>query len=97
MSTWAPLSPLTTLRARTNHRRRYVAEAPPGTRVQFERTGYFCVDEGSTAKEITINRIVTLRDTWAAAPSPPKKSTPKKKKAQKTNAPTDKGEPAKGS
>jgi len=75
----------------------YVAEAPPGTQVQFERTGYFCVDEGSTAEEITINRIVTLRDTWAASPSPPKKSTPKKKKAPKKKAPTDKGEPAKES
>ena len=43
----------------------YVAEAPPGTRVQFERTGYFCVDEASTPGAITMNRIVTLRDTWA--------------------------------
>jgi len=56
----------------------YVAEAPPGTRVQFERTGYFCVDEASTAGAITMNRVVTLRDTWASAPAsrpPPKKNT----------------------
>jgi len=60
----------------------FVAEAPPGTRLQFERTGYFCVDEASTPGAITMNRVVTLRDTWAsaAAASPP---SPKKRK-QKT-------------
>ena len=40
------------------------AKAPPGTRVQFERTGYFCVDKESTPGQLTMNRIVTLRDTW---------------------------------
>ena len=44
----------------------YVCDSPPGSRVQFERTGYFCVDEASTEGDITINRIVTLRDTWDA-------------------------------
>ena len=43
----------------------YVAEAAPGTRVQFERTGYFCVDQDSTPGALSFNRIVTLRDTWA--------------------------------
>jgi glutaminyl-tRNA synthetase len=36
-----------------------------GTRVQFERLGYFCVDQDSTADRPVFNRIVTLRDTWA--------------------------------
>ncbi|MGI9232609.1 MAG: glutamine--tRNA ligase/YqeY domain fusion protein [Woeseiaceae bacterium] len=38
----------------------------PGQVVQFERLGYFCADEkddGSDAR--VINRIVTLRDSWA--------------------------------
>jgi hypothetical protein len=68
----------------------YVAEAAPGTRVQFERTGYFCVDEASVPGAVTMNRIVTLRDTWASAPGPspkPNKSTPAQKpKVQKKKA-----------
>jgi glutaminyl-tRNA synthetase len=36
-----------------------------GTRVQFERLGYFSVDKDSTAARPVFNRIVTLRDTWA--------------------------------
>jgi glutaminyl-tRNA synthetase len=43
-----------------------VAELPAGTRVQFERNGYFCVDtKDSTPGKPVFNRIVTLRDTWA--------------------------------
>jgi glutaminyl-tRNA synthetase len=33
--------------------------------MQFERTGYFCVDHGSTPAGLVFNRAVTLRDTWA--------------------------------
>ena len=36
-----------------------------GTRVQFERTGYFCVDKESTAQKPIFNRTVTLKDSWA--------------------------------
>ncbi len=39
--------------------------AAPGSRYQFERLGYFCVDEDSTADRPVFNRTVTLRDTWA--------------------------------
>jgi glutaminyl-tRNA synthetase len=39
--------------------------APPGTRVQFERLGYFCVDPDSNESTLVLNRIVSLRDTWA--------------------------------
>jgi glutaminyl-tRNA synthetase len=38
---------------------------PPGTRVQFERLGYFCADPDSTPERPVWNRIVTLRDTWS--------------------------------
>ena len=38
---------------------------PAGTRVQFERLGYFSVDKDSTAARPVFNRTVTLRDTWA--------------------------------
>jgi len=41
-------------------------EAAPGSRFQFERLGYFCVDTvDSTARRPVFNRTVTLRDTWA--------------------------------
>ena len=39
--------------------------AEPGTRVQFLRHGYFCVDPDSTADGLVVNRIVGLRDSWA--------------------------------
>jgi len=40
--------------------------AAPGSRYQFERLGYFCVDTAdSTAEKPVFNRTVSLRDTWA--------------------------------
>jgi len=43
-----------------------LAAAKPGSRYQFLRQGYFCVDAVDTAKDhLVFNRIVTLRDTWA--------------------------------
>jgi glutaminyl-tRNA synthetase len=42
-----------------------LADAPPGTRVQFERLGYFCADTQSRPGAPVWNRAVTLRDTWA--------------------------------
>lgn len=41
-----------------------LANAQPGERVQFERTGYFCLDPDTTAGHLVFNRTVTLRDTW---------------------------------
>jgi glutaminyl-tRNA synthetase len=42
-----------------------VAEAKPGSRYQFLRQGYFCVDPDSSSDNLVFNRTVTLRDTWA--------------------------------
>jgi glutaminyl-tRNA synthetase len=42
-----------------------LAAAPPGTRFQFERLGYFCVDTDSTPAAPVFNRTVSLKDTWA--------------------------------
>ncbi len=42
-----------------------LADATPGERYQFERTGYFCVDTDSSMEKPVFNRIVTLKDTWA--------------------------------
>jgi len=38
----------------------------PGTRYQFERQGYFCVDSVDSSDRLLIfNRTVSLRDSWA--------------------------------
>lgn len=42
-----------------------LADAPPGSRYQFLRQGYFCVDPDSSAGRLVFNRTVPLRDTWA--------------------------------
>jgi glutaminyl-tRNA synthetase len=42
-----------------------VAGAAAGTRYQFERMGYFCIDPDSTDDKLVFNRTVTLKDTWA--------------------------------
>ncbi|MHB1653117.1 MAG: glutamine--tRNA ligase/YqeY domain fusion protein [Desulfitobacteriaceae bacterium] len=43
-----------------------LAEANRGSRYQFLRHGYFCVDEkDSNEKKLVFNRTVSLRDSWA--------------------------------
>ncbi len=42
-----------------------LANAKPGDQFQFERQGYFIVDQDSTGNKLVMNRTVTLRDTWA--------------------------------
>ena len=42
-----------------------LAAAAPGSLIQFERTGYFCVDtRDSVPGHPVLNRSVGLRDTW---------------------------------
>lgn len=42
-----------------------LAGTAAGSRYQFERLGYFCVDPDSTPQKLVFNRTVTLKDTWA--------------------------------
>jgi glutaminyl-tRNA synthetase len=42
-----------------------LASATPGDRFQFERLGYFCVDDDARPGVLVFNRTVPLRDTWA--------------------------------
>jgi glutaminyl-tRNA synthetase len=42
-----------------------LAGAAPGSRYQFLRLGYFCVDPDSTRGALVFNQTVSLRDTWA--------------------------------
>lgn len=41
---------------------KHIAE---GTRYQFLRKGYFCVDKDTTPEHLVFNEVVGLRDTWA--------------------------------
>ncbi len=42
-----------------------LANAAAGSRYQFERVGYFCVDPDSKPGKLVFNRTVALKDTWA--------------------------------
>jgi glutaminyl-tRNA synthetase len=42
-----------------------LANAAAGSRYQFERLGYFCVDPDSKAGKPVFNRTIALKDTWA--------------------------------
>jgi len=42
-----------------------LANAKAGSRYQFERLGYFCVDPDSGPGKLVFNRTVALKDTWA--------------------------------
>ena len=42
-----------------------VKGAAPGSRYQFERLGYFCVDRDSSERNLVFNRTIGLRDTWS--------------------------------
>jgi glutaminyl-tRNA synthetase len=42
-----------------------LAGAAVGSRYQFERLGYFCVDLDSASGKLVFNRTVALKDTWA--------------------------------
>lgn len=46
-----------------------LASAPVGSRYQFMRQGYFCIDPDTTPGHLVINRTVTLRDSWSKAAS----------------------------
>ena len=44
---------------------RSLANAAVGSRYQFERLGYFCVDPDTSQGKLVFNRTVPLKDTWA--------------------------------
>ncbi len=50
-----------------------VRDAPPETRYQFERLGYFCTDrhDHRPGDRLVFNRTVSLKDSWAKGPTGP--------------------------
>ena len=61
-----------------------LVDAEPGTRLQFERLGYFCVDTADSGPGRPVfNRIVTLRDAWARQQKQQPKQQQKKKQRKK--------------
>ncbi|MBA3495700.1 MAG: glutamine--tRNA ligase/YqeY domain fusion protein [Gemmatimonadota bacterium] len=62
----AALNPNSLVTARGAKAEPSVAAAPPGSRYQFERTGYFMSDPiDSRPDALVFNRTVALRDSWA--------------------------------
>ncbi|MGF1679172.1 MAG: glutamine--tRNA ligase/YqeY domain fusion protein [Candidatus Methylacidiphilales bacterium] len=51
-----------------------VAALPAGTRFQFERIGYFCVDPDTSTEHMVLNRTVGLKDDWAKVAGQPEKA-----------------------
>src|SRR5262249_27549200 len=74
-----------------------LAAASAGSRWQLERVGYFVVDAiDSKPGALVLNRIVTLRDSWAAkaeSPAPSvedeKKQSPETNKRPKSKSPAE--------
>ncbi len=71
-----------------------VATAPVGSRWQFERVGYFTVDEDTKPGVLVMNRTITLRDTKTdakiEAKSEPKvQKNPKAQSRPKGKSPTE--------
>jgi glutaminyl-tRNA synthetase len=70
-----------------------LAGAEPGSRWQLERLGYFVVDARDSAPDaLVLNRIVTLRDSWAGgaqagAPAAPAEAEARQRSAKAATRP----------
>ncbi|WP_299363677.1 glutamine--tRNA ligase/YqeY domain fusion protein [Winogradskyella sp.] len=53
------------LTVKTGYLEPSLAEVKVGERFQFQRLGYFVVDEDSTSAKLVFNKTVGLRDSWA--------------------------------
>ncbi|MCB0382242.1 MAG: glutamine--tRNA ligase, partial [Psychroserpens sp.] len=59
-----------------------LANVNPGDRFQFQRIGYFNVDDDSTSEHLVFNKTVGLRDSWAKQKPKPKDHQNKPQPAQ---------------
>lgn len=56
-----------------------LASVKKGDSFQFQRLGYFNVDDDSTSEKLVFNKTVGLRDSWAKQKPKPAQQTPKAK------------------
>jgi glutaminyl-tRNA synthetase len=69
--------------------------AAPGSRYQFLRHGYFCVDAvDSSDDKLIFNRTVTLRDTWAKIEKAQNTESRAPQAVEERQIPEDEGAPA---
>ena len=62
-------------------------EAKVGDRFQFQRLGYFNVDDDSTSDNLVFNKTVGLRDTWARVKPKQNENENQQNQPQKNNRP----------
>ncbi|OBX21674.1 MULTISPECIES: glutamine--tRNA ligase/YqeY domain fusion protein [Bizionia] len=62
-------------------------EAKVGERFQFQRLGYFNVDDDSSSEKLVFNKTVGLRDTWAKQKPKNDVNQPAQKQKQQSNRP----------
>ena len=54
-----------------------LSSSKPGDHFQFQRLGYFVVDQDSTSDRLVFNKTVGLRDSWSKKPVQPNLEKPK--------------------
>ncbi|GAA4891634.1 glutamine--tRNA ligase/YqeY domain fusion protein [Flaviramulus aquimarinus] len=62
-------------------------KAKVGDRFQFQRLGYFNVDDDSTSEHLVFNKTVGLRDTWAKVKPKNNSNNNQQKQPQQNNRP----------
>jgi len=62
-------------------------DANVGERFQFQRLGYFNVDDDSTSEHLVFNKTVGLRDTWAKVKPQPNTNQNQQNQPQQNNRP----------
>lgn len=70
------------LKIKTGYLEPSLASAKAGERFQFQRLGYFVVDEDSTSDKLVFNKTVGLRDSWAKQKPKAQANTQSKPKPQ---------------
>ncbi|MDY2586514.1 glutamine--tRNA ligase/YqeY domain fusion protein [Winogradskyella aquimaris] len=75
------------LKIKTGYLEPGLARAKVGERFQFQRLGYFVVDEDSTSDKLVFNKTVGLRDSWAKQKPKAQANTQTKSKPQQQKRP----------
>lgn len=74
------------LKIKTGYLEPSLADARIGDRFQFQRLGYFNVDDDSKPNALVFNKTVGLRDSWVKQKPKPRTNIPKLQTVQKKSA-----------